>query len=151
MMREDDRLFTNVSFELDGRRAELDSVIVNKYGVFIIEVKNYRGTLVGAEADFEWQKYKTTPAGNVYYKSVKNPIRQVKRQVYLLARFLDKNGEKVWVRGYALLVGGNAPFDSEYLLGNAEEIDRAIHTPDRKPLDKVSIERIAELMALFCG
>ena len=55
VMREEDRLFTNVCIELDGRMTELDSVIVNKYGVFIIEVKNYNGLLVGAEDDHEWQ------------------------------------------------------------------------------------------------
>ena len=80
VMRDDDRLFTNVSINYDGRPAELDNVIVNKYGVFVIEVKNYAGAIYGNEDDFEWQKYKTTDAGNTYVKTVKNPIKQVKRQ-----------------------------------------------------------------------
>ena len=56
VMRDDDRLFTNVSINYDGRPAELDNVIVNKYGVFVIEVKNYAGDIYGNEDDFEWQK-----------------------------------------------------------------------------------------------
>ena len=149
VMREEDWLFTNVCIELDGRMTELDSVIVNKYGVFIIEVKNYNGLLAGAENDHEWQKYKTTAAGNTYDKTVRNPIPQVKRQVYLLAHFLEKNGAKVWVRGYALLLQGNAPIESEYLLNSPEQIERAIHARDRRLLAPREIETIAKLLELL--
>ena len=58
VLREDDYLFTNVPVSYDGKNAELDNVVVNKYGVFIIEVKYYKGRLYGAEDDYEWQKYK---------------------------------------------------------------------------------------------
>ncbi|MBO7360585.1 MAG: NERD domain-containing protein, partial [Clostridia bacterium] len=69
-----ERLFTNVSVTADGGRAELDNIVVNRFGVFIIEVKNYNGYIVGGEDDYEWRKYKTTSAGNTYESSVKNPI-----------------------------------------------------------------------------
>lgn len=58
-------------------------MVINRYGVFIIEVKNYKGELVGNGDDYEWKKYKTTGAGNTYEKTVKNPIRQVKRQIHM--------------------------------------------------------------------
>lgn len=75
VLREDDRLFTNVKIEHDGKPTELDNIVVNRFGVFIIEVKNYTGHIVGGEDDYEWQKFKTTNAGNTYEKTVKNPIR----------------------------------------------------------------------------
>lgn len=102
-LTEEDKLFTNISFEYDGRLTELDNIIVNKYGVFIIEVKNYMGELHGSEDDFEWKKYKTTDAGNTYIKNVKNPIKQVKRQIYLLAQYLQLNNINVWVEGFVFL------------------------------------------------
>lgn len=80
VLREGDHLFTNVCVEFDGRSAELDLVVVNKYGVFIIEVKNYTGHIVGSENDGEWLKYKTTPAGMTYEKTVRNPIKQVMKR-----------------------------------------------------------------------
>jgi len=147
VLREGDRLFTNVSIEYDGKPAELDNVVVNKYGVFIIEVKNYTGYIVGDEDDYEWQKYKTTDAGNTYEKTVKNPIKQVKRQVYILARYLEYYGPKVWVRGYAILLHGNSPVQSEYVLTSIEDIDRAIHTVDRRMLDAKTVDKIAELLS----
>ena len=147
VLREDDQLLTNVSIEYDGKSTELDNVVVNKYGVFIIEVKNYVGYIVGNEDDFEWQKYKTTDSGNKYEKAVKNPIRQVKRQVYILARYLEYYGPRVWVKGYAILLHGNNPVDSEYLLNRVEDIDRVIHTPDRRMLDAKTVESITILLS----
>lgn len=146
VLREDDRLFSNVTIEYDGKLAELDNVIVNKYGVFIIEVKNYSGEIIGCEDDFEWQKYKTTDAGITYEKTVKNPIRQVKRQIYILARYLECNGARVWVKGYAILLQGNSPVDSNQLLNSRDEIDLAIHSRDRTMLSVAEIERISKLL-----
>ena len=147
VLREGDNLFTNVSVEYDGKPAELDNVIVNKYGVFIIEVKNYTGHVVGSEDDYEWQKFKTTDAGNTYVKTVKNPIKQVKRQIYILARYLEYYGIRVWVKGYAIMLHGNSPVDSDYLLKSMEDIDRAIHTNDRTMLSTNTIEGIAKLLS----
>ena len=88
----DDQLFSNVAVSYDGREAELDNVIVNPFGVFIVEVKNYSGTLAGDADDFEWEKLHMSQGGNIYIKTVKNPIRQVKRQIYILAKYLDYYG-----------------------------------------------------------
>ena len=136
-----------MSIEYDGKPAELDNVVVNKYGVFIIEVKNYSGFIVGGEDDYEWKKYKTTDAGNTYVKTVKNPIRQVKRQIYILARYLEYYGSRVWVHGYAILLHGNSPVRSEYVLTSKADIDHAIHTVDRRMLDTKTVDRIVELLS----
>ena len=146
-LHEGDRLFTNVSIEYDGRPAELDNVIVNRYGVFIIEVKNYKGNIIGNEDDYEWRKYKTTSAGNTYEKTVKNPIRQVKRQTYILAHYLEENGARVWIRGYAMLLYGNIPVESEYVLNGREDTERVIHTKDRDILDADTVGRIAAILS----
>ena len=147
VLKDGDRLFTNVNIEYDGKPAELDDVVVNKYGVFIIEVKNYTGYIVGGAEDYEWKKYKTTDGGNTYEKTVKNPIKQVKRQVHILARYLEYYGVKVWVRGYAILLHGNSPVKSEYILTGVDEISRAIHTVDRRMLNNNTVEEISKLIS----
>ena len=83
VLREGDYLFTNISVSYDGKRTELDNVVVNKYGVFIFEVKNYKGQLYGNEDDYNWEKYKDDGYGNTFVKEVKNPVKQVKRQIYI--------------------------------------------------------------------
>ena len=74
VLREGDYLFTNISVSYDGKRTELDNVVVNKYGVFIFEVKNYKGQLYGNEDDYNWEKYKDDGYGNTFVKEVKNPV-----------------------------------------------------------------------------
>lgn len=146
VLRDGDRLFTNVEISFDNKPAELDNVIVNQYGVFIIEVKNYKGRLYGSEDDYYWEKYKDDGYGNTFEKSVKNPIKQVKRQTYILAKYLDYYGSHVWVDGYAFLIHGNSPIQSSYILSNSQEIDRTIHTLGRNRLSKQQTEAISKLL-----
>lgn len=146
VLRDGDRLFTNVEIAFDGRPAELDNVIVNQFGVFIIEVKNYKGRLYGAGDDYEWKKYKDDGYGNTFEKNVKNPIKQVKRQIYILAKYLDYCGSHVWVEGYAFLIYGNSPIQSRYVLSSLQEIDRAIHTPGRNRISKQQADAISKLL-----
>ncbi len=146
VLTEDDSLFTNVNVAYNDQITELDNVIVNKYGVFIIEVKNYKGRLYGNEDDYEWIKYKSDGYGNTFEKTVKNPIKQVKRQTYILAKYLKYYGINVWVEGYALLVQRNSPVNSRCILSNLSEIDSAIHTFGRNRLDIKTIESIKELL-----
>ena len=68
------------------------------------------------------------------------PIKQVKRQVYILERTL--NGFNLWVEGYAFLVQGNSPVQSNYILENAEDIERAIHSPGQNHLSLQEVEQI---------
>ncbi len=147
VLREDDAYYTNVSIAFDGKPTELDNVIVNKFGVFIIEVKNYSGRLSGSEDDYEWTKVHISEAGNPYYKTVKNPIKQVKREVYILAKYLDYYGVSVWVDGYAMIIGASSPVDSEYVLSSVGDIDHAIHTPGKKRLNSDTIESIKRLLS----
>ena len=146
VLREGDYLFSNVSIVYGGRPAELDVVVVNRWGVFIVEVKNYKGRLAGTAEEYKWRKYKRAPGGIVYVKSVKNPIRQVKRQVYLLAHHLRSHGIYVWVEGYVLLLQGNSPVDAPCVLSTPEKIDRALHTNSRTEVSRETVDAVCRLL-----
>lgn len=145
-LKDDDYLFTNIEIEFDGRPAELDFVVVNKCGVFIFEVKNYKGELHGTEDDYEWYKEKRTIENNTYAKMVKNPIKQVKRQVYLLANYLDYYGKKVWVDGYAILLHGNSPVKSDMVISSIDEFNNVIHTHRKNRLTQKDVEDIVNIL-----
>lgn len=151
VLKEGDYLLTNVEITYDGRQAEMDCIVVNRFGVFIFEVKNYSGQLVGDEGDYEWQKIKITASGNVYAKQVKNPIRQLKRQVYLLAQYLKFNQIKVWVEGYVILLNQNSPVESECIIFSLLDIDRAVHTEGKNHLLPKEIEQIITLLQRDVG
>ncbi len=147
ILNEKDVLLTNVKVSFEGKNTELDNVIINNRGVFIIEVKNYSGILIGDEDDFEWIKNKYTEAGNFYQKSVKNPIKQIKRQVYILSRYLKAHEFDVWIEGYVFLVEGNSPVNSKYILNTQKDIDTVIHFGINNKLKKVDKERIVEFIS----
>ena len=127
ILHDDDVMLTNVRIMAEGKQAELDDLIINKRGVFIIEVKNYSGELFGEEEEDDWIKTKMTPGGSLYQKTVRNPIRQVKRQIHILSRFLKENNVHVWIDGYVFFVQNNSPVESKYILKTQRDIDLAIH------------------------
>lgn len=147
VLREGDYLFTNISLSCDDQPTELDNVVVNKYGVFIIEVKTYKGRLCGTEDDYKWVKYKDDGYGNTFKEEVKNPIKQVKRQVHILAKHLEYYGEWTWIEGYAILVKGVSPVESDYILKSTADIDKAIHTPGRRLLSKQKVDAIKKILS----
>ena len=147
VLKEKDLLFSNVSIEIEGKRTELDHIIVNNRGIFIIEVKNYSGSLMGTDNDYEWVKTKISSSGNSYTKIVKNPIKQVNRQVYLLAQFLKYYGVDVWVEGYTFFVQGNSPVDCKQVLESVQDINHVIHNGANRNLTNAKVQEIQKLLS----
>ena len=141
--RRGDYLITNVRFSYKGEETELDILIVNRNGVFIIEVKYYHGELFGKENDEKWIEYKVFPTGEEE-KFVKNPISQVKWQAGLLGKRLRSKGIHVWTEGYVYLVDENSPVKSKFVLNNVKQIDRTIHTDTGKNYDDDTIKRVVQ-------
>lgn len=146
ILQENDILLTNVYICHDGKETELDNVIINNNGIFIIEVKNYSGTLVGEENDYEWTKYKISSGGNTYIKQVRNPVRQVKRQVYILSQYLKYYNIRAWIDGYVLLLNHNSPLYSSMILESQEEIDHVIHERPYNLLNQKTVHAVKELL-----
>lgn len=146
ILRPGDRLFTNLVVNYQGKRTELDNVVVNSGGVFIIEVKNHNGVLEGGPGDFEWKKYHTSAAGVTYMKTVKNPIKQVKRQTFILAGYLRESEINVYIRAYVLFLQQNCPVEDECVLESVEDVDNAIHVRVKKPLDDAKQSSICECL-----
>ena len=45
-----------------------------------------------------------------------------------------------------MLLEGNSPVESEYVLKNTADVERAIHTKARETLDEETVERIELLL-----
>ena len=133
----DDWHTCNFEFSVDGREAECDILVVNTNGIFIFEVKNFSGSLFGCETDDTWEKVMESDGGNLYSKEIKNPIKQVRRQIWLLKELLGSYGiYDFWIDGYVLLVNANPHDESEYILTDLSEVERTIHKPGEHPLNK---------------
>ena len=145
-LNEQDILFNNVEIVVHGRETELDYVVIHKNGVFIFEVKNYSGELEGNEDDEYWNKYKISSGNNEYVKEVRNPIKQLKREIYLLKEYLKYYGIDLWINGYVLFVNMNSPIDSDYTINNERELNSILHTRGGQTLNKKQIEKIVNIL-----
>lgn len=94
-------LLTNLRPSIGQMKCECDVIVVGPTGVYVIEVKNYAGTLLGDTDQREWQHTKTH--GEV--ESVGNPIRQVERHRRILQDVLAKNGLRVGICAVVAFVG----------------------------------------------
>lgn len=133
----DDWHTCNFEFSVDGREAECDILVVNTNGIFIFEVKSFSGSLSGCETDDTWEKVKESDGGNLYSKEIKNPIKQVRRQRWLLKKLLGSYGiYNFRIDGYVLLVNANPHDESEYILTDLSEVEKIIHTPGKHSFNK---------------
>lgn len=82
---EDDyKIINNLLIKSGNQTTQIDHVVVSKYGIFVIETKNYSGWIQGYENSEYWIK-------NMYGYKYKfyNPIKQNKRHIVALSNELD--------------------------------------------------------------
>ena len=145
-LNENDLLLNNVNISIHGRNTELDYVVINNNGIFIFEVKNFSGKLVGNEDDQYWNKCKISSGNKEYIKEIRNPIKQLKREIYLLKEYLKYYGVDLWIEGYVLFVNMNSPVESEYTVNDKSEIDDILHLRRNQVLTKNQIEKIISIL-----
>lgn len=145
-LNENDLLLNNVNISIHGRNTELDYVVINNNGIFIFEVKNFSGKLVGNEDDQYWNKYKISSGNKEYIKEIRNLIKQLKREIYLLKEYLKYYGVDLWIEGYVLFVNMNSPVESEYTINDQSEIDDILHLRRNQVLTKNQIEKIISIL-----
>lgn len=90
---------------------ELDFVVLGPNGLFVIEVKNNKGEIVGDENKNNWPVYKIGQQGTPYTASMRNPLKQAKNQVWLLSQHLKNSGHKNWVQGLVFLAHPDSSFE----------------------------------------
>lgn len=72
-------VFNDVYLETNGRSSQIDHVVISRYGVFVIETKNYSGTIYGSENAEHWTQYLQ---GEGY--EFLNPIKQNRSHVWAI-------------------------------------------------------------------
>ncbi|MBP3253646.1 MAG: NERD domain-containing protein [Bacteroidales bacterium] len=64
-------VFNDVYVKVNGHSVQIDHVIISVYGIFVIETKNYTGSIYGTDDAEYWSKY---IHGNEY--KFRNPLKQ---------------------------------------------------------------------------
>lgn len=146
-------IFTNVTISYQNYGQETDLIIVGMKGVYIIEVKNHNGKIIGDAEAAQWMQHKIGRGGGRYSKPMNNPVKQVKGQVYKLSKFLKEQGINVWVEGIVLFtnedVSVNVSNSSIPILFPAKRLSHYILTcKNRQYLNKTLINKVVEMISL---
>lgn len=97
----------------EGRTAQIDHIVVSRYGIFVVETKCYKGWIFGNEKSRTWTQSLWT--GRRWYATsekhkFQNPIRQNWRHIYVLAERL-RLPRKVFFN--VVVFSGDAEFKTE--------------------------------------
>lgn len=68
------------------KTCQIDHVLINSNGIYVIETKNYSGRIYGQENDQNWTQVLTKTKKNKLY----NPIKQNKSHIYHISNILSE-------------------------------------------------------------
>lgn len=78
----------------EGKSSQIDHILINKTGIFVIETKNYSGRIYGEDNQQEWtQVLNYGKVKNHFY----NPVKQNATHIYRLAKVLPKDAPLISV------------------------------------------------------
>lgn len=81
-------LVNDLLFEISGNSCQIDHVFINRNGIWVIETKNYAGTIYGEDSYKEWtQVLGNGSTVNKFY----NPVKQNGTHIYRLKEYLNAN------------------------------------------------------------
>ena len=149
------KVFQNINLKNNDFKAQLDFIIIGVTGIFIVEVKNLRGNIIGKFDDKYLMKTKKSKAGNEYSKKVYNPIKQVSTHVYKLSTILKENGVNKWIKGIVLFSNKDLSLNIEMgdntvnIFENVDELiryilnyDYILNEKDIKNIEKVLLDNM---------
>lgn len=127
---------------------EIDIVLINKFGVYVLEVKDWRGKIIAS--DETWMKNN---------HDIRNPYRLVNSKAKNFKGILEKNSNnfgEVYVRGVVVLAQGKASFENQSRLSYSDVVgvddallnivNPAHHFRVRRKLSNEEILQIKDLM-----
>ena len=86
---EEYKVLNDITVQLeDGTTAQIDHVVVSKYGVFVIETKNYKGWIVGNENAYYWKQVIYKRKEKLYNPLMQNDVH-IKRLEEVLKHIKD--------------------------------------------------------------
>ena len=114
---------------------QIDHILIHPHGIFVIETKNYYGTIIGSNNGELWHK-------NINGKDIviANPIAQNKSHCYYVSKALNNKYEPISLIVY---VKNNAPyFDDENVINIKELLLFIDSFPYKSLLSKKEIDEI---------
>lgn len=82
-------VLNDIMIDVNGTTHQIDHIVVSKYGIFVIETKQYNGFITGEKYDTKWVRH---VGKKKYYYT--NPIRQNYGHILSLSELLNLDKDK---------------------------------------------------------
>lgn len=116
-------VLNDVLFDTENKSCQIDHIVINENGVFVIETKNYSGRIYGTELQHEWTQ--VLQYGKVKNK-LYNPIKQNQTHIYELEKIIGKD---VPIKSLIVFVQDNTKYiNSKYVVA-LRDIKKIISQP----------------------
>lgn len=81
------KILMNLNIPTEGlKTTEIDLILIHETGLYVFEIKHYKGTIYGNDTDANWTQYFRTAKNNVF----KNPVEQNKYHISALTKLLPE-------------------------------------------------------------
>jgi len=90
---------------------EADLIVCGPDALFVIEIKHNNGVIVCDESLREWSITKVGRGGTAYNKTMRNPVSQTKKLVWLIGEYLKDRNAKPWIQGIVIFTNPNVTLD----------------------------------------
>ena len=124
----------NVLFKAEKRSAQIDHIVINSDGLFVIETKNYGGRIYGSEYDKQWTQVMAYGKKKYHFY---NPIQQNATHIHKLQEVLSPESKDIPIHSIIIFTGraniDNVKVNNTVvtLLGSVNESIRTISSPTK--------------------
>jgi hypothetical protein len=121
----------------NGNTTEIDHIVINKAGIFVIETKDWKGIIHG-DNDSDYFHLVTMNSYENITTNIKNPIKQNMGHIKALQNVLGTNGVKYY-NCVVFVRGSIRDIDSEYVFTPESLIDYIKEQPNILTIEAVQL------------
>lgn len=116
-------VLNDVLFDTENKSCQIDHIVINQNGVFVIETKNYGGRIYGTDTQLEWTQ--VLQYGKVKNK-LYNPVKQNQTHIYELKKIIGKD---IPIKSLIVFVQNNTEYIKSENVYPLRRIDKIINQP----------------------
>lgn len=134
------QVFNDYRFYSYGKATQIDHILVNKNGVFVIETKNYSGQIYGNKNQQQWLQIMAYGHTRNYFY---NPVKQNNSHIYKLSKILPKNIKLISLVVFIKANIDNVDADNVYKINELKEV---LNTETNVNLTAQQINYVANIL-----
>lgn len=137
-------VFNDVYIEVQGRSIQIDHIVVSRYGIFVIETKNYTGWIYGNDKSEFWIK---NMYGNKY--QFRNPLKQNYSHIKSLQCLLNIPESK-FIPIVVFLNGATLKCDTMGIVIYSHQLRNTILSYSTLVFSDIEVTKVTELLSSAC-